>query len=63
MNVHLYNNHITYAEEQVTMRDTTIESPELVFNKKNNIFDYNVEDFEFDNYKPQPNWKNVPIAV
>jgi thymidylate synthase len=61
--VHLYNNHITYAEEQVTMRDTTIESPELVFNKKNNIFDYNVEDFEFDNYKPQPNWKNVPIAV
>ena len=61
--VHLYNNHITYAEEQVTLRDTTIESPELVFNKKNNIFDYNVEDFEFDNYKPQPNWKNVPIAV
>ena len=33
------------------------------FNKKNNIFDYNVEDFEFVNYKPQPNWKNVPIAV
>lgn len=61
--VHLYNNHISYAEEQVTMRDTTIESPELIFNKKNNIFDYNVEDFEFINYKPQPNWKNVPIAV
>lgn len=60
---HLYKNHITYAEEQVTLRDTTIESPKLIFNKKNNIFDYNVEDFEFVNYKPQPNWKNVPIAV
>ena len=60
---HIYKNHLSYVEEQLTIRDPNRESPKLQLNKKNNIFDYTIEDFQFINYKPQPNWKNVPIAV
>lgn len=60
---HIYKNHLDYVEEQLTIRDCNIESPQLQLNKKNNIFNYTIDDFEFINYKPQPNWRNVPIAV
>lgn len=60
---HLYNNHLSYAEEQLTTRDTNIKSPTLVIERKESLFDYEYNDFKFNNYKPQPNWKNVPIAV
>ena len=60
---HIYNNHIDYVTEQLTIRDSNIKSPELILNKKDNIFNYEIDDFKFINYKPQPNWKNVPIAI
>jgi len=60
--VHLYNTHITYAEEQV-IRDTNKKSPQLKLRKSESIFDYVYDDFEILNYDTYPNWKNVPISV
>jgi thymidylate synthase len=60
--VHIYNNHIGYVEEQV-YRNSDIESPTLNLTKTDTIFNYKLENFEFLNYNPLPNWKNVPIAV
>jgi thymidylate synthase len=62
--VHLYDNHITYAEEQLTLRDPNkYKLPTLKLNKVESIFDYKFDDFVFENYEYYPNWKNVPIAV
>ncbi len=60
--VHIYNTHITYAEEQV-MRGINKQSPSLKLKKVNSIFDYTYDDFEIFNYDSYPNWKNVPISV
>jgi thymidylate synthase len=60
--VHLYNTHITYAEEQV-MRDVNKNSSHLKLKKAHTIFDYTYDDFEILNYDSYPNWKNVPISV
>jgi thymidylate synthase len=60
--VHLYNNHIPYAIEQLTR--TPKKLPELKIKRKvDSIYNYKIEDFEIINYNPYPNWKNVPIAV
>ena len=60
--VHLYNTHITYAEEQV-MRDVNKNPSHLKLKKAPTIFDYTYDDFEILNYDSYPNWKNVPISV
>ena len=60
--VHLYNTHISYAEEQV-MRDVNKNPSHLNLKKANTIFDYTYDDFEILNYDSYPNWKNVPISV
>jgi len=61
--VHLYNNHISFVEAQLTRTSKTDVLPELNLNKANSIFDYKFEDFEIVNYDAHHNWKNVPISV
>jgi len=60
--VHIYNTHIKYVEEQV-IRDIDKDSPYLKLKKSESIFDYAYDDFEILNYDTYPNWKNVPISV
>jgi thymidylate synthase len=63
-NVHVNDHHITYGEEQLTLRDPNkYKLPTLNLNKSEIIFDYKFEDFVFENYEYYPNWRNVPIAV
>jgi thymidylate synthase len=63
-NVHIYDNHISYVEEQITLRDPKkYNLPKFILNKSESMFDYKFEDFVFENYEYYPNWKNVPIAV
>lgn len=61
--VHLYNNHISFVEAQLTRTSKTDVLPKLKLNKADSIFDYKFEDFEIVNYDAHHNWKNVPIAV
>jgi thymidylate synthase len=60
--VHLYENHLKYAKEQLTRKIKDL--PHLKLNRKiENIFDFRYNDFEVVGYNPHPNWKNIPIAV
>ena len=60
-NVHIYKNHFSQIEEQLTR--TPRELPQLVIkNPKESIFDYDFEDFELVGYNPYPAIK-APIAV
>ena len=61
--VHLYDNHISFVEAQLTRTSKTDVLPKLNLNKADSIFDYKFEDFEIVNYDAHHNWKNVPIAV
>lgn len=61
--VHLYDNHISFVEAQLTRTSKTDVLPRLNLNKADSIFDYKFEDFEIVNYDAHHNWKNVPIAV
>jgi len=61
--VHIYNNHIDFAKEQIS-RQPFEKLPKLVIkNKRANVTHYSYEDFEVVDYKAHPNFKNVPIAV
>jgi thymidylate synthase len=61
--VHIYNNHIDFAKEQIS-RQPLEKLPKLVIkNKSANVTHYIYEDFEVVDYKAHPNFKNVPIAV
>ena len=54
--VHLYNNHLNQAKEQLS-RDTR-PLPEMRINKNvKNITDFSFEDFELINYNPHPHIK------
>jgi thymidylate synthase len=60
--VHLYNNHLNYVDEQ--LKRIPKQLPILKIKRKvTDIYDFKYEDFELENYNPEPNWKNVPIAV
>ena len=61
--VHIYNNHITYVEEQLGRDVYKYEQPELSLNKGKDMFSYKFDDFKILNYESYPNWRGVPIAV
>lgn len=59
--VHLYLNHISQAEEQLTRRPRRLPILKLNPGVKS-VFDFRFEDIEFLNYDPHPSIK-APIAV
>lgn len=61
--VHIYNNHIDYVEEQLSRDVYKHEQPELSLNKGKDMFSYKFEDFKVEGYDSYPNWKKVPISV
>ena len=61
--VHIYNNHIDYVEEQLSRDVYKHEQPELSLNKGKDMFSYKFEDFKVEGYDSYPNWKRVPISV
>tara|TARA_Y100000385_G_scaffold3822_1_gene4175 strand:- start:6113 stop:7111 length:999 start_codon:yes stop_codon:yes gene_type:complete len=61
--VHIYNNHIDYVEEQLGRDVYKHEQPELSLNKGKDMFSYKFEDFKVEGYDSYPNWKRVPISV
>ena len=61
--VHIYNNHITYVEEQLGRDVYKYKQPELSLNKGKDMFSYKFDDFKILNYESYPNWRGVPIAV
>ena len=61
--VHIYNNHIGYVEEQLCRDIHKHKQPELSLNKSKDMFSYKFEDFKVEGYDSYPNWKKVPISV
>lgn len=61
--VHIYNNHIDYVEEQLGRDVYKYKQPKLSLNNGNDMFSYKFDDFEIINYESYPNWRGVPIAV
>ena len=59
--VHLYNNHLDQAQEQLTRDFRTL--PEMVINPLvKDIFEFKFEDFQLVNYNPHPHIK-ASVAV
>jgi len=61
--VHVYNNHIDYVEEQLGRDIHKHKQPELSLNKSKDMFSYKFEDFKVEGYDSYPNWRKVPISV
>lgn len=61
--VHIYNNHIGYVEEQLCRDIHKHKQPEFSLNKSKDMFSYKFEDFKVEGYDSYPNWKKVPISV
>ena len=58
---HLYLNHLTQVEEQLSR--TPFELPKMEIKKEtNNIFDFEYEDFELDGYEYHPHIP-APVAI
>ena len=58
---HIYNNHFEQVEKQLSR--SFLELPEMVINPEvKDIFDFNYEDFNLENYNPHPGIK-APIAI
>lgn len=62
-NVHIYNNHIELAKEQLDRNPFKYNAPKLELNKAESIFDYKIEDFKIKEYESYPNWKDVVMPV
>ena len=59
--VHIYSNHIDQVKLQLSR--SIKEFPKLTINTtKKSIFDYEIDDFQIDNYNPHPAIK-APVAV
>jgi len=57
---HIYNNHFEQCEEQLSRSHFAM--PKLLLNKKGNIFDYNIDDFQIVEYQSHETIK-APISV
>ena len=55
---HLYNNHLTQAEEQLSR--SPLEPPQIKVSQKTSIDAYEFEDFELINYQHHP---HIPAVV
>ena len=72
-NVHIYDNHLKFVNEQLERDPLKYESPKISINLgdvgnngvpfKKSLFELEYEDFHVEKYKAYPNWGNVPIAV
>ena len=63
---HLYNNHISYAKEQIVRDPNKYSLPTLSLTKAKDIFSYTIDDFKINEYNAYPNWvgsNKPPIAV
>ena len=59
--VHLYNNHLEQAQQQLTREPRTL--PTMRLNPAvRSIFDFQFDDFRLENYHPHPHIK-APVAV
>lgn len=58
--VHLYENHVEQAWEQ--LRREPFPLPTLILNKAPSLFEYKIEDFVIDNYECHPAIK-APVAI
>ena len=58
---HLYLNHFTQADEQLTREPRSLPTL-LIQRRPDTIFDYRFEDFVVDGYDPHPHIK-APVAV
>lgn len=59
--VHLYLNHSELVEEQLSRKPNGAPTLKIV-GKPNSIFDYEISDFEVQDYAPQPHI-SAPVAV
>ena len=57
---HIYLDHIQLAEEYLAR--PIVESPKLILNQRDSIYDYTADDFTLECYEPLERMK-VPIAV
>jgi len=57
---HLYNNHLTQADEQLTR--SPLQPPQIKVAKKNSIDEYVFEDFEIIGYEHHPHI-SAPVAI
>lgn len=61
LDVHLYNNHLEQAKEQLSR--TPKSFPKLVIKRKaDSLFDYTIGDFDLEGYDPHPPI-SAPVAV
>lgn len=59
--VHLYNNHLEQAEQQVARAPRSLPTLEILKDRKS-VVDFQYEDFALENYQPHPHI-SAPIAV
>ena len=59
--LHIYNNHMEQVKEQLSRKPSQL--PQMKLNKEvNDIFSFKFEDFNLENYDPQPAIK-APISI
>ena len=58
--VHLYENHMCQASEQIER--TPMSLPKLNLNHRDSIFDFQIEDFQIEDYNSHPSIK-APLSV
>ena len=57
---HIYLNHLDQVDEQLSREPHSL--PKITINKKENLFDYEFEDFTLVDYESHP-FISAPIAV
>ena len=58
--VHLYENHLQQARQQ--LQRTPAAAPHMTLRPRTSLFDYDYEDFQLSGYQPQPHIA-APVAV